>query len=94
MTYEDFISRVDAVIAAKTDGLEHSDFADAPWRDLHRETGGQPPESHILSCLETPGTMFAAIMAVNRGEKDTVTSMKDFVEGELVLYKNGREAIS
>ena len=91
MTYDDFMSRVDALISARTDGLDHSDFADAPWRDLHRETGGEASGTQIISCLETADSLFLAMMQVGRGERQAPETMQDYIDSQISAYDKGKQ---
>lgn len=61
ITFDAFMKRVDAAIINKT-GLGVYDFADATWRDLFEDTGGECSDQDIFDLLADYDDTFAAMM--------------------------------
>jgi len=60
MTFAEFMRRADAVILKASGGNGGvDDFADAPWRDLFEETGGETTDEVIIDTLCDYDDLFA-----------------------------------
>lgn len=62
MTFEQFMEKVNQVVAKYANGLTADDFADACWHDLYEDVGEDVDEEDIIELLSEADDIFAQMV--------------------------------
>lgn len=91
MTYTNFLQRIDKPIISLT-GFGHSDFTDAPWRDLYDNTGGDVTDKQIIELLAQHDELFAAMTIFEDNEQ--CPTMENIINKNIEKYKAANDELN
>ena len=62
MSFEDFMAKVNAIVAQVAGGMEADDFADACWYDLYEEVGEDVTKEDVYYTLGDADDVFREML--------------------------------